>query len=824
MIREDIEKLTDEEKVNLIQNLSNLEEIQQIIYTLSYDSKTKEHIYEQASERIHEQRRVARRQRRNEKENLQETTEKEKIERFLDTKDLDERNLILDTMSEASKLDLINKVGDLRTKIDIITTLSDEIKIDFIDKIKIEKYKVEVIKSLDYENRINMLDGIKKPSDRREIVETLIEEAYSDEKRIEILNITNKYGIKDLNCAVAKQINSEVLVDNLDKLDKQNIRNFRANGKFKLEDINSNLEKFMVCEGVDRESLAEKNKLYESLAKSNEEIGSTVNFDFLTEKNIHMLSQERFELMACYPDIQREFLKVAHDENKIKIFNKCLDDFIKNNGDSEWTRVTENLLNGLSSYEYEDLLNSIKDDENIDLNKLTKIIANPNVFEIKSVEDLENYEEIKENACRAIMNGDNEEIKKFPKIERMTNIERKKFAVLEKMYGQDVDIAQKFIEKYGEDIPNIEFLDQDSQDYIKNIQKVLNADDEKILDSLYENIEQFGQNDIDSITMETNLKKAYTKEYNKNLFNVEEAEAINENEGIYNAGTDFSMIVTSVAAFHKNSPSDFKEDWNRNTKASQGFCASYIRNDMLGTADIPHLCYGFKEMSEDALMLSGAGDIYSDAKKLNASAAHSEQYLSPDTQINKTEDYNEMVYKRMQNGERKQPDYIVVFKRDGKIANMEEAKKAQQDWGKDEQGKYKMPIVVVDVDKCLELESEKVDNLMKTYKENPTPVNAKEIYQKVRNNRVTTKRWGGEAFREDINLEELKEKMTQIEQKVTEKEEVTQQVTKQDLSENYSKVSAKERTKGIGKFKEFIQNIKAKVVKGTDDKNIEGER
>ena len=87
---------------------------------------------------------------------------------------------------------------DKLTKIDIITTLSDPRKINFIDKIKIEKYKVEVIKSLNYENRVNMLDVIKKPSDRRDIVETLIDEADSDEKRIEILNITNKYGIKDL--------------------------------------------------------------------------------------------------------------------------------------------------------------------------------------------------------------------------------------------------------------------------------------------------------------------------------------------------------------------------------------------------------------------------------------------------------------------------------------------------------------------------------------------------------------------------------------------------------------------------------------------------
>lgn len=99
--------------------------------------------------------------------------------------------------------------------------------------------------------------------------------------------------------------------------------------------------------------------------------------------------------------------------------------------------------------------------------------------------------------------------------------------------------------------------------------------------------------------------------------------------------------------------------------------------------------------------------------------------------VNATVNYNELDFARQQNGEKKQPDYILVFKRNGQISNLDEAKKAQLDWG------GKLPIAVVDVDRCLETEKARVEEMKQKYKENPTEELAKQIYQKVRNNRVT---------------------------------------------------------------------------------------
>ena len=129
---------------------------------------------------------------------------------------------------------------------------------------------------------------------------------------------------------------------------------------------------------------------------------------------------------------------------------------------------------------------------------------------------------------------------------------------------------------------------------------------------------------------------------------------------------------------------------------------------------------------------------------------------------------------------------------------MNEARKAAKQWEKE------LPIVVIDVDKCLESERAKVDKMLSQYKKNPNPQLAKIIKQKVRNNRVTDT-----TFCEDINseLEELrvdeidKEKPTTYEEpeKKEKKDKKEKKQTKgivdeEQLAQVYEEVSAHERS------------------------------
>lgn len=212
-------------------------------------------------------------------------------------------------------------------------------------------------------------------------------------------------------------------------------------------------------------------------------------------------------------------------------------------------------------------------------------------------------------------------------------------------------------------------------------------------------------------------------------------------------------------------------------------------------------------MSYDGLALSGTRDIYSSgsADGFVSKASHSEEYYSPENQINKTQRYNEMDFYRIQDGERKQPDYIIVFRENDEVKYMEEAKKAQEQWGG-------LPIVVVDKDKCLESERQKVEEMKQRYGAGEKDL-AGLIYQKVRNNRVTRKN-----FCSEIDLEQFKEEIEiQKEQneELQDNESVEQLLDKdekevriKDLEKNYDNVTPQERKDEVSAIRKINSKIK----------------
>ena len=270
------------------------------------------------------------------------------------------------------------------------------------------------------------------------------------------------------------------------------------------------------------------------------------------------------------------------------------------------------------------------------------------------------------------------------------------------------------------------------------------------------------------------------------MYKPENEDLLEDSTNIYEAGTDFKMIVTSVGAFRFGNinKEDYKKDWNRPSIGCQHFCASYIRNDMINTAPINNICYGFSKMEDDALLMSSIEDLGSNTEDSFVSYAGSSVFFTPEEQINNTFFYNEMDYKRMQNGVKKQPSYIVVFRENGQITNMEESLKAQQDW----EG---LPIVIVDKDKCLESEKEKVKQMIEEYNKEPSESFGKQIRQKVSNNRKTR-----ETFCKEI--EELIPKENNDEKEV---------VGRKELETNYNMVNANERKQEISKITQLYIKI-----------------
>ena len=318
--------------------------------------------------------------------------------------------------------------------------------------------------------------------------------------------------------------------------------------------------------------------------------------------------------------------------------------------------------------------------------------------------------------------------------------------ILQAFRDQAKDGILGIYSKFCYDINLIE--NQRIKDIFNFISFVINCDSKEILQTIYRKKTHFTYS-IDTYQFESKIKNEFLKLYNKELLQISNLQK--NDMGLYEAGVEFSIIATSVGAYVKNSPDNFKDDWNRPSLASPHFCANFIRNDMLGTAPIPHFMYGFCSMEPYSLVLSGSNDIHSSGASLVSKAERVlEKYYAPNNQINNTafnKDYkfNEMDFKRIQNGQKKQPDYILVFRRNRIIDNLEEAKKASIQWDN-------LPIVVVDIDLCLRNEKQKVEDLLYNFYSNPSEELLNCIITKIYNNRITDS-----TFANDIDIENLKE-------------------------------------------------------------------
>jgi len=527
------------------------------------------------------------------------------------------------------------------------------------------------------------------------------------------------------------------------------------------EHIKENSEVFLKAYGLEEKDISSKAEILEQMYEINDEVYQKLDFRLLDNKYLKLLGEDKINQISCYPEVQELVLKL--NEKNLKAWAKCIDTYIHNNDSEEWTVIAKEILDNISNGQYNDLIENIDNLDNADINKLIKVLQAKNVFGIKCEKDLENFELIKLQKC--------------DKLIQSTKIENKKVAVLEKLFGTDDSYAESLLRRYGQGIDSLP--ESEAKNFIKSIQMLVNCQSGEILEQIYNECEETVF--IDKVGIEKALKKEYAKLYNEGLFKIENAVPIGEN--MYSAGTDFKMIITSLGAYSgAKIQSNYKNDWNRPKINTQHLCASYIRQDMMGTAIIKDICYGFDCMSEDSLVLSGPRDIYSSKDSIVSTCRCGEEYFVPDEQINHTCRYNEMCFRRIQGKEKKQPSYIVVFKQNGIIDNLENAEKASKDWGG-------LPIVVIDKDECLESERNKVKQMEAEYREFPSPELARAIYYKIRNNRETASNFCWET---DISRYKINE----------------QAVGKRELAENSNEVSGEDRRDCMAKIRTAIEKVK----------------
>jgi len=153
---------------------------------------------------------------------------------------------------------------------------------------------------------------------------------------------------------------------------------------------------FVLKENGDEEKAGKKYNIFKECYEKNKAILDNVDFDFLDDRFLEIFSQEQYNTVACYPYIQKLLLEM--DDKEREVFTGCFQDHNSTyKEESDWSLITEKLAKTISEGEYDELIKDIDLDKKVDLDKLTQLLSNKNYFNVKSVQQFEMYDEIKED-------------------------------------------------------------------------------------------------------------------------------------------------------------------------------------------------------------------------------------------------------------------------------------------------------------------------------------------------------------------------------------------------------------------------------------------
>ena len=437
------------------------------------------------------------------------------------------------------------------------------------------------------------------------------------------------------------------------------------------------------------------NSVINYLNTSNKETEKTLISGFINEITIKYLPLYVFETFALNKEAQEIIIKLS--EQHLKNISKIIK--YAESASQDWIPLCASYYHFLQNKRYTNLINVLSNSEldQIQIEKLLFVINNGgNYFDINSIGDLNNIHTIRNDK-----NDKNET--------RDPNI------LLLNKYGISYDKAYNLYARYGKDVKVLP--ESQEKEFLLDIKNIIEGKGTE--KSVFEDL-GFIIN-IDSV-----LRNFYSKLYDEKFYVPTNENQIGNVDGIniYDAGLDFNMCIYSYGmATEYEMPENFKDAWNRPSIATDYMCNSIISSSSIKT-HVKHCLFGFGKFGENNLSLLGANDlgtggIYKDLnvtnpfhqKKLIADV----EFRTPDSLINNTRFTNNEVYRsrrRVINGklERINPDYIVYLKTKEDFSSDQiwlESLRAAKD--------FNIPIVVVDCQKCLLNNVEKIEKNLELF-------------------------------------------------------------------------------------------------------------
>lgn len=529
----------------------------------------------------------------------------------------------------------------------------------------------------------------------------------------------------------------------------------------------------LVKEELQKISLSESQfKRFEKIKSNNNAWYETMNPLMLDDK--YSFLDKYMDFITT--DIRTQQLILSLDDNSLNLFSKMYEKIDKETSNAIpyisrilgliGTSVTASLMtfqnyNGgmfrKKNQSFSNLSLAFQNEQltEHDLDLLIFIFSNNNFdLNVNSISDLRGFENELLDFVNESMNNFKNQSEYSP--DDINNI---KSAILMRSFGIQLDYAKSILEKFN--LNGIEF-DKDNN-YIsmyRSIYNVVNETDVNKLFTIYDNISNNCEFSLDYMTIslfENGMRDIFLRHLTSSTFKCDGNNyEIQDGVKIFDAGTDFKVILTSVGSYKPEMETqlNYSQYWNSNSIRSHGNCCSLIANNNLSTATIRNICLGFSNFEDGMLLLSGSNDLNSTptSRQIN-SQDHFGKFMSANSLIDNTRsDYNELVFERRDLSStrghyKKNPDYVVMFEEliDNDVNNQELDEETKQLLSEQERIKgislkaaqdFDIPIVKINREKCAVSELFKINKMVEEFYQTHNPALLTRIVVDFENNRM----------------------------------------------------------------------------------------
>ena len=406
----------------------------------------------------------------------------------------------------------------------------------------------------------------------------------------------------------------------------------------------------------------EKLQLLEKLSKENPNILDSINYRIFDDV-IFEMGEEFISKIARFPNVSNKIIMIA--ENNPKLLATIKQGFVNLKEDKKRPEILEiqdkvityaaKNFSQLEDITFEDLANNALRGNEVSLDGNGYIVEKDSESEFDRRCD-EQYEKLTQS------HNSNKYI---------NVISDKKKILIMKYFGINKSQAEKFCNRFKQDIDSIDVENIRAVEYLEKLKRVLGLETEAEIDELYYSINQ-KITPLERVHYEYSLREAYSQTYveelaktNDNLDQISDVEFVDvdgKQVKKINLKGEFSILAHSTDSGFKGDKKlldgSFTKSWRHIADPNRHLASScYLTQDFMGY--VPANENGFlavytKATTED-ISLMGPTDIDSNIKNFDYSSNKGLYISAKNMPQNSRRVYSEIPI------ERRDPDYLLIF-------------------------------------------------------------------------------------------------------------------------------------------------------------------